>query len=281
MKKKLLDCRRFITSQCGEDGIIEEIFKRIGTENKICVEFGAYDGKTLSNTWELWHNRGWSAVLIESDETKFKKLKENIREFPQVMAFNTIVRPTGTSALDTILSGLHIPFNLDLISIDIDGDDYYILDNLNNFRPRVIAIEYNSTIAPELEIVQNPGGRLGASALALINLAKRKGYIFAGCTKTTCFFVINNEFHKIDMDEPDLKDIFPREDLRYVIISYDSQTYMNKDLWSYMPLKSIYSPMPVIFAFLRAVKNIFLKRLPADTQNILKPVNIFKEKLKK
>ena len=53
-----------VKSQNGEDGVIEEIFNRIGTKNNICVEFGAWDGIQLSNTFNLWNNREWNAVLI-------------------------------------------------------------------------------------------------------------------------------------------------------------------------------------------------------------------------
>jgi len=275
MNNNLSQYSRIITSQCGEDGIIEEIFKRIGAVNRVCVEFGAWDGKTLSNTWELWHNRGWSALLIESDINKFKELQDNTKEFSKVTAFNAVIRHCGPDSLDNVLSKFSLPVNLDLISIDIDGDDYYIFESLNNFRPRVIAIEYNSTIPPELEIIQNSGQHLGASALALIKLAARKGYKFAYCTKTTCFFVSNEEFHKLGIDEPSLRDIFPIEDLRYVIISYDSHTFMNKDLWSFMPLKSITSPRSVLFSFLKGLKQSITHKKTEAGKNLI-PVAIFR-----
>ena len=66
--------RKNIYSQNGEDGVISSILAQIGTnspENCWCVEFGAWDGKHLSNTFALVE-RGWNAVYIEGDEIKFQ-----------------------------------------------------------------------------------------------------------------------------------------------------------------------------------------------------------------
>jgi len=65
--------RKNITSQSGEDGIIEKIFELIKGDNW-CVEFGACDGKSTSNTWNLINNKGWSAVPIEPNKKKIKNL---------------------------------------------------------------------------------------------------------------------------------------------------------------------------------------------------------------
>src|SRR5262245_55898942 len=72
--------RRFaknIYSQMGEDGILAEIFKRVGTRNKWCVEFGAWDGVFLSNTCNLIRHDDWSAVLIEGNAERCAKIKPN------------------------------------------------------------------------------------------------------------------------------------------------------------------------------------------------------------
>ena len=71
--------KKNIFSQYGEDGIIEEIFKRLeGVSDKQCCEFGAWDGKFLSNTCNLITNHNYEAVLIEADEKKFNELNINI-----------------------------------------------------------------------------------------------------------------------------------------------------------------------------------------------------------
>ena len=72
----LLKYRHNVTSQHGEDGIIEHIIGVLDIKNKFCVEFGAWDGKFLSNCYNLIANKGWSAAMIEASEEKFKALIE-------------------------------------------------------------------------------------------------------------------------------------------------------------------------------------------------------------
>lgn len=223
-----IEYKKTITSQWGEDGIIEEIFRRIGTENNICVEFGAWDGKHLSNTWNLWHNKGWASILIEGDKERLQSLEENVHGFGKVKVYNIYVSADGINSLDNILTKSNTPPRLDLLSIDVDGDDYYIFQSLEKFTPRVIIIEYNPTVPPELDIVQAPREYFGASALALVNLAKQKGYSFVGCTDTNCFFVLNSDFTKLEIQEPNLNDVFPKKYLTYIITSYDGSAFLSK-----------------------------------------------------
>jgi hypothetical protein len=137
MENDLSKFKRTITSQNGEDGIIAEVFKRIGTENELCVEFGAWDGKHLSNTWNLWHNNGWKAILIEGGKSKFSELSKYVNEHHNVTASNTFVKIEGENSLDSILTRHSVPERFDLLSVDIDGDDYYIFKSLKKFTPRV------------------------------------------------------------------------------------------------------------------------------------------------
>jgi hypothetical protein len=63
-------------TQFGDDGIIEQIIKELNveTEDKICVEFGAWDGVYLSNVYNLWKNNGFKSILIEGDNSKYNEL---------------------------------------------------------------------------------------------------------------------------------------------------------------------------------------------------------------
>lgn len=220
--------RKIVTSQWGEDGIIEEIFRRIGTEHDFCVEFGAWDGKHLSNTWDLWHNKGWSAILIEGDRERCEALEKSLQSFGKVKAHQAYVAPAGENSLDDILTRLDAPRRLDLLSIDIDSDDYYIFESLTKFSPRLVVVEYNPTVPPEIDLVQAHGEYFGASARAMVNLAKKKGYRLVCCTQTNCFFVLDSEFSKLDMPEPALEDVFPREHLTYVITSQAGLAYVSR-----------------------------------------------------
>mgnify|MGYP001572617672 CR=1 FL=1 len=167
-----------ITSQNGEDGLLAEIFRRLGEANRWCLEVGAWDGEHLSNTCVFWRDRGWSSVLIECSDRSFAGLKAKTAAFPKVHAFHRLVTAAGPASLDAILREAGAPKDIDLVSIDVDGNDYYLFESLREFSPRVVIIEHNPTIPPEVEAVQNPDSRarFGASAAALLALARCKGY---------------------------------------------------------------------------------------------------------
>lgn len=211
-----------VTSQFGEDGIIEELFKRIGVTTKLCIEFGAWDGKHLSNTWNLWHEKGWAAVLIEAREGRVEQLKQDLgTEFPKVKPFVSFVKARGPQSLDELLPALIGKEVPDLISIDIDSDDGAIFEALETYLPRLVVIEYNPTIPPQLSIRQKEGEYFGTSAKALVEIAEKKGYTLVAVTVTNCFFVKNEEVPKLGLTAlPTLEELFIYDSLTYVISSF-------------------------------------------------------------
>jgi FkbM family methyltransferase len=243
--------RRTITAQWGEDGIIEEIFRRIGITSRYCVEFGAWDGQYLSNTWHLWHDLGWSAILIEGNHDRYQTLTNKIVGFPSVYAINKFVAAKGADSLDAILSTLSVPQSFDILSIDIDGDDYYIWNSLERFHPRVVVIEFNPTIPPNLEIVQAAGENFGASALAIAKLAATKGYGLLGCTDSNCIFVRHPEYESLGMVEPSLVDVFPAHHLTYVITSQDGVAFVSR--------QPTYMEIPTNRSVLATLRGLFAK----------------------
>ena len=66
----LQEFRKDVMTQRGEDGIIEKIFEIVGATNRYCVEFGAWDGKLYSSTWNMLNNHDWHGLLIEANEAK-------------------------------------------------------------------------------------------------------------------------------------------------------------------------------------------------------------------
>ena len=150
----LLASGRSVTSQLGQDGILEKIFEIIGTTNKVCIEFGAWDGKFLSNTWNLIENKGWHGVLIEGNSAKFSEISGN-HPSGRVTAYNTRVNLSGANSIDNILQtyGELAP---DLMSIDIDGNDWHVWSSMDLLKPRVVLIEFNQTIPNDVYFVQDP-----------------------------------------------------------------------------------------------------------------------------
>ncbi len=174
-----------IYSQNGEDGVIEKIFELIGTDSKYYVEFGVEDGLER-NTRALMTYHGWKGLLMdgrfENSSINLKQMfitKENINQL-----FNTY----------------GVPVNLDLLSIDIDYNDFYIWQAIDDrYKPRLVIIEYNASHLPKEDCVvpYNPLGcwdktnYYGASILALYNLGRKKGYslIYAETMGVNLFFV--------------------------------------------------------------------------------------------
>jgi hypothetical protein len=194
---------RNIKSQSGEDGIIEYIFEVIGRKGW-CVEFGAWDGEHLSNTWNLINLFGYSAVLIEGNVKRYKVLQNKYQKNSNVITLNKFVEfSSGPNSLDSILSTTSIPIEFDLLSIDIDGNDYYVWDSLVEYMPRCIVIEFNNTVPPDVEFVQDldPHINQGCSLLALVNLGKKKGYELVAVTRLNAIFVKSEYFKMFGLND--------------------------------------------------------------------------------
>lgn len=187
--KKLADYKSNKFSQYGEDGIIEKIFSIIGTESKVCVEFGAWDGFHLSNTALLW-TTSWKGILIEGSSKRFNILLENTKKYDCV-CIREFVGRQGKYSLEGIFQGYKLDNNVDLLSIDIDGDDYYIFESLEELRPRVVICEYNPTIPAEKDIFADYGSNFGSSVSAIDRVAREKGYMLVAITESNCIFVLS------------------------------------------------------------------------------------------
>jgi len=169
---------------------LEEIFSLI-EGNRWCVEFGAYDGKHLSNTYNLLANKSWSGVPIEASPKRFKKLLETYGGNKKIFPINALVDFEGKNSLDNLLASTPIPKDFNLLSIDIDGNDYHVWDSLKLYHPKVVVIEFNPSIPNDVEYVQKKDWSVNHSnsLLALYNLGKRKGYELVACTHLNAFFV--------------------------------------------------------------------------------------------
>ncbi len=223
-----------VYSQFGEDGIIEEILTRLSKHIELdqwCVEFGAWDGVHLSNTCNLIRNKGYSAVLIEGDLKKVKQLKHN---FPQenVSKICKFVNFEGRNTLENILSETRIPKYFDFLSIDIDGVDYFIFEGLNEYRPKIVCIEFNPTIPNAVDFVQPKdfSVKQGSSAKAINRLAIEKGYKLVATTVCNLIFV-EGDLEKFIVTTPlTLEELnLQGNDPQFLFIGYDGTILSNKD----------------------------------------------------
>lgn len=222
---------------------MEKIFQTIKPNSRYCVEFGAWDGKYLSNCWNLIANEGWSGAFIEGSETKFNDLLVTHGENQNVTCINKYVDYEGRNNLDGILSSTNCPQDFDLLSIDVDGADYFIWESLSEYRPSVVVIEFNPTVPNDIIFVQAKDNSVnqGCSLLALILLGKEKGYELICCTAWNAFFVKTELYAEFRIPDNSIQCMYlPYLDGR-IFHGYDSYVYvvgMQMLLWSGIQVSS-------------------------------------------
>ena len=188
-----------VYSQNDEDGIINEIFNRIGTTNKFFVEFGVQDG--LESNTHLLLFQGWEGVFIEGSKKYFDMIQKYFKlpiDRKQLTVLNRFITADNINKILSETKAAKIN-NIDLLSIDVDGNDYYIFNSIDVINPRVVIIEYNSKFPPPIEWVMpynenhiwDGSDRFGASLESLNNLFNKKGYklVATNITGTNAFFV--------------------------------------------------------------------------------------------
>ena len=189
------------TSQGGEDGVIAEIFHKIfahvGHMDKkpYCVDIGAWDGKHISNSFELVHEKGWSGLLVEADADRFSDLQRLYSSRVDVACVNQLVDISGENGLLRTLQRNRVPTEFDFLSIDVDGADYHLWNSLRDaFRPSVVCIEFNPSIQNNVVFIQEADIRIqqGSSLLALKDLGASMGYTIVVTTLFNAFFVRND-----------------------------------------------------------------------------------------
>ena len=189
-----------VYSQNDEDGIIEEIFSRIGTTNKKFIEFGVQNGLESNGHYLLL--KGWSGLWLEYDEKFYNEILinfKNVIKNEKLLVANEFVTKDN---IDSILLKYEQEREIDLLSIDIDGNDYHVWKAISNICPRVVVIEYNAKIPPTCDWIMpyceqhtwDGGDKHGASLLALEKLGTDKGYtlVATNISGVNAFFIRND-----------------------------------------------------------------------------------------
>jgi hypothetical protein len=199
-----------VYSSTNEDGILLYIFSLIGMGCRRCVDIGAGQIKG-SNVANLVVNHGFSALLLEGNPNKLAIAQRYYRHNPETMFNKPKLVQTFVTAenINTILCEHRFAGEIDLLSLDIDGVDYWIWKAISVNQPRVVLVEYQDILGPEraltvpydahFDVSAYPVNRThynyaGASLLAFTKLAHEKGYRLVGCSKGgyNAFFVRND-----------------------------------------------------------------------------------------
>jgi len=218
-----------VTSQYGEDGIVAKVLDVINSNNKWCVELGSWDGKSCSNTFSLITEKEYSAVLIECNPKRFKDLVRTFEGNKKVVPINAFIGFEKENSLDVILKTTTVPVDFDLLSIDIDGNDYHVWEAVQDYKPKVVVIEFNPTIPKTIEFVQPRDVRVtqGSSLLSISKLTKSKGYELVATTKINAIFVDSKYFDLFGIRDNSVEVMLTDESLiTYIFCGYDGTVFI-------------------------------------------------------
>jgi hypothetical protein len=192
---ELTPFERSTCSQNGEDGVIAEILDRIGVTSRWFVEFGIEDG-SQGNCVTLARDLGWSGLFIEVDDANYAILADRWKDRPEVRTLHALVT---ADTIGDLFVNAGVPDEPDVLSIDVDGNDYWIWEALEGYRPRVVVIEYNASIDPTATVAMprdddhrwDGTDYFGVSLGALRHLAHRRGYrlVHTDSVGVNAFFV--------------------------------------------------------------------------------------------
>jgi len=188
--------KQSLYAQGTEEAILERLMAFIQPGNRFCVDIGASDGLRNSNTALLLRERGWTGLLVEGSSYRYRRLQNHYGEAAKVQLRHVQVQP---DAVEDLFAEAGVPENFDLLSIDIDGNDYWIWRAIGRYSPSIVVIEYNPYYTPPERWVMcfNPGHAwdgstyYGASLESLYHLGKDKGYELVCCDDmgNNAFFV--------------------------------------------------------------------------------------------
>lgn len=178
-----------VFSQFGDDGIIQFLLNNIGIKNKIFIEFGVENYKE-ANTRFLLLNNNWKGLIIDGNQDYINSISsEDISWRYDLTALCSFITKDN---INQLFQENHLVGEIGLLSIDIDGNDYWVWKNISVVKPVIVIVEYNSVFGPDhaITIPYDPKFRRkeahnsylywGCSLKALCMLAEKKGYAFIG-----------------------------------------------------------------------------------------------------
>lgn len=176
-------------SQVDEEGIMLEIFNRIGLTNKTFVEFGC-GGMELENNTLFLVKSGWKGLWMDLDQKRVSYLRNVFKKPVNSGRLRIEAENINSKNINNVLQKYNFIGEIDIISIDVDSNDYWIWKNLDLkiINPRLVILEYNAKYKPPMEWIRknslegfNKTDWMGASLESLTKLSEKKGYKLVGC----------------------------------------------------------------------------------------------------
>lgn len=223
-----------VFSKHGGDGVLLYIFSKVGCTNRTFVEIGVEAGREC-NTANLSINFGWQGMIVDAN----KECTESAKIYYQGKKVKPIHCFVTAENINQLLLDNGFRGEIDLLSTDIDGNDYWVWKVINVVNPRVIVAEYNAALGLKLITIKyNPNFRykgdsyFGVSLAALAKLLKEKGYILVGCDRYghDAFFVRKDVAHDKLIELSPKEAFYPNPDNIKAIGSVEKQFELIKHL---------------------------------------------------
>jgi len=190
-------------SQNGEDGIINEIFNRLGITNGEFIEIGTGDGS--ENNTRLLLELGWKGTWIDGNPNCLKSINNNLGHLISSKKLNAQLSFVDSNNINSILKDNNISPDIDLLSLDLDLTTHLVWKALNYITPKVLVIEYNGFFPKNTLWQANIKGNeswdgsinMGSSLSTIIQISEQKNYKFIGTelSGTNAFFVHQSVQH--------------------------------------------------------------------------------------
>jgi hypothetical protein len=200
--KRLKDYEFKVFSQWGEDGIIQHLIEVLELHDSTFIEFGVEDFSE-SNCRFLLMKDNWRGFVIDGSPDNIRRLKESRYYWKyDLAAIDSFITKEN---INEVLAKSGFGEQLGILSIDVDGNDYHLLEAIHFFKPRILICEYNAVFGPirKISIPYNSGFvrskmhysnlYYGASLAAIAHVAGNKGYSLVGTNSsgTNAFFVLD------------------------------------------------------------------------------------------
>jgi hypothetical protein len=229
-----------VFSQFEEDGLLLFIFSLIGMDNKTFIEIGSDDGVN-SNSANLFFNFGWHGLFVDGNPSAIRRGRKFFSRYPHPWSYppSFSCSMVKRENIDQVITSAGISGEIGLLSIDIDGNDYWVWDAITVVNPRVVLIETHNEFGMENIVVPYdpdyfyPGKHPvyhGASPVAMTNLARKKGYRLVGANELGFnFFFVKNGLADELLPEVSVESVLRHPSARAAVDKFDEIKY-----WEYL-----------------------------------------------
>jgi hypothetical protein len=221
-----------VFSQFEEDGKLLFIFSIIGMNTKTFVEIGSDDGVN-SNAANLYFNFGWRGLFVDGNAGSIKRGKKFFAKYPHSWLYQPtfICAKVTRDNVNQLITESGLSGEVGLLSIDIDGNDYWVWDALTVIQPQVVIIETHNEFGMENIVVPYdpdyayPGKHPvyhGASPKAMVGLARRKGYRLVGANELGFnFFFVRNDLAADELPEVGVESVLQHPSVKEGYSSFE------------------------------------------------------------